>query len=140
MDGDLFDHFAKNLAGQAPRRDAVRAFAAGGLATVGSRLFPIEAGAKKKRRCRKFGQTCGGKKKCCKKKGPASCEEFGNSECFDVELTGRRCCGQEGAICNPNFGTPGSSNPDTFGNCSCCQQLFCGKQPNGQFRCQSEDT
>jgi hypothetical protein len=137
MDGELFDRIAKHLAGLTPRRDAVKVVAAGGLASVGAGLLKVHATAKKKKknRCRKFGQTCGGKNKCCKNKGPASCQEFDNQECFGVDLSGKRCCGLEGAICNPNFGDPGA-----FGNCSCCHPLFCGQQPGGKFRCQNEDT
>jgi hypothetical protein len=139
MDSDLFDRIAKNLAGRAPRRGAVRAFAAGGLVSIGAGLLKADAIAKKKKkkRCRKFGQTCGGKKKCCKTKGPALCQEFNNFECSGVELSGNRCCGLERAICNPNFGEPSG---DGVGNCSCCAPLFCGQQPGGKFRCQTEDT
>lgn len=138
MDGVDFDRLAKLLAGSSLRRTAVRVAAGAGLTALVARFGGDAAVAKnkkkRKKRCRKFGQTCG-KKKCCKTNGPAKCQQFGNQECFGVELSGKRCCGLEGARCNPNFGDPG-----LLGNCSCCHPLFCGQQPNGQFRCQTEDT
>lgn len=136
MDGAGFDRLARLLAGSSPRRTAVRVAAGAGLTALVAKIGGGEAAAKKKRkkRCRRFGQTCG-KKKCCKTNGPAKCQEFANQECLGVALSGKRCCGLEGARCDPNFG-----DADLFGNCSCCHPLFCGQQPNGQFRCQAEDT
>jgi hypothetical protein len=136
MDDAVFDRLAKMLASGGHRRIAVKVTAVAGLTALAARFGDDEAVAKKKRKksCRTFGQTCG-KKKCCTTKGPAKCQEFNNQECDGVELSGKRCCGLEGARCDPDFG-----NQELFGNCSCCHPLFCGQQPNGQFRCQTEDT
>ena len=140
MGGNLFDRIAQTLVGTAPRRATVRAFAGSGLAAVAARLGFAEGDAKKRRkkRCRKIGQQCGGKRKCCNTSGLVRCEEFPVLDCQDI--SGFYCCGQVGAKCDPDFGTPRGPSPDTFGNCSCCDPLFCGRQTNGEFRCQIEDT
>jgi hypothetical protein len=142
MNGSVFDRIVMNLAGHGHRREAFRALAAGGVLLAGG-SFDAELAAgkkKKKKRERKLGQTCGGKKKCSKKKGPVSCQPFDNNLCVDVELSGNRCCGLEGSLCDPGFGTPIDVSPISGGNCSCCSQLYCGKQLTGEFRCQVDDT
>ena len=141
MDDAIFDRLAKLLAGSSLRRNAVRVTAGAGLTALVARLGDqvVAKKKKKKERCRKFGEVCG-KKKCCTDKGPASCQEFPSALCQGVSLSGNRCCGLEGAICNPNFGTPIDISPISGGNCSCCEPLFCGQQPGGRFRCQTEDT
>jgi hypothetical protein len=137
MDASLFDRITKSLAGAGPRRNAVKALAGVGLAAVTTRLGVNDASA----RCQKLGRRCGGNKKCCNKSGLVSCQDFPQGECQDPgKAAGLRCCGQEGAHCNPKFGSPGSPSPTTYGNCSCCAPLFCGKQTDGKFRCQTEDT
>jgi hypothetical protein len=89
--------------------------------------------------CLSNGDACGsGLLPCCNASGLVRCEMFPANECSD--LTGFHCCGGEGEICDPNFGTPTGGGPTTFGNCSCCSPLFCGKQLSGEFRCQAEDT
>ena len=144
MDGSIFDRLVKNLADRAPRRETMRAIVGGGLAVAASQLAIDDSAAKKKRKrkkkLRKLGQTCGGKQKCSQKQGDAVCQEFANVQCQGVDLSGDRCCGLEGTICDPNFGTPIDISPTSGGNCSCCEPLFCGKQPTGEFRCQTEDT
>jgi hypothetical protein len=142
MDGNRFDRLVKSLAERAPRRETVKALVGGGLlATAGT--FAGEARKKKKhkKKVRKIGQTCGGKKKCGKKKGPTACQAFPGPLCAGVDLTGNRCCGLEGTICDPNFGEPLDPTPVTgVGNCSCCDPLFCAEQTDGSFRCQIEPT
>ncbi len=143
MDGTTFDRFVKALAGSVPRRAAVKALAGGGLAAAGATagVHELDAKNKKKKRCRKPGQTCGGQKKCCKDKGATVCQDFSSSLCLGVTLSGNRCCGLEGTICDPGFGTPVEIDPiNAVGNCSCCDPLFCGKQLDGKFRCQVEVT
>jgi len=142
MDGHTFDRLARALAGSTARRAAMKALAGGGLAVAGATAGVHDGDAKKKKkRCRKPGQACGGQKKCCKDKGPTVCQDFPPTFCKGVDLTGNRCCGLEGAKCNPNFGTPIENMiPTSVGNCSCCDPLYCGKQANGEFRCQVEDT
>jgi hypothetical protein len=146
VDGSIFDRLVKNLAGRAPRRETLRVIASGGLVAAATRMSADESAAKKKKRkrkkkARKLGQTCGGKQKCSQKLGSAVCQEFASTTCQGVDLSGNRCCGLEGTICDPNFGTPIEPNPvEAVGNCSCCDPLFCGKQPNGEFRCQVEPT
>jgi hypothetical protein len=144
VDGRTFDRIAKALSGMVPRREAVRAVLGTGAAATAAQIGLVATAArqrrKKKVRCRKPGEVCGGKKKCCTKNGPAVCQEFSSLLCVGVDLTGTRCCGQEGAGCDPNFGTPLEMSPTSRGNCSCCSPLFCGEQTDGSFRCQTEDT
>jgi hypothetical protein len=136
LDGSTFDRIAKTLSDSAARRGTLKALAGGSLAALAGRLGrdPVEA-KRRRKRCRKIGQSCG-TKKCCNKSGLVRCQDFpSNQECggFGQEITGRRCCGLVGAHCDPNFGTP-----DLFGNCSCCAHLFCG-QVGDEFRCTEED-
>jgi hypothetical protein len=141
VDSKLFDRITRVLAGISPRRDAAKALAGTGFAAIAARYGLVATGAKKKKkRCRKIGQSCGGRKKCCHKSGLVRCQSFPHRDCIGVEFTGRRCCGLEGAPCDPNFGEPLSPDPLTFGNCSCCLGLFCGKQLDDSFKCQTEDT
>jgi hypothetical protein len=139
MDASLFDRITKTLADAGPRRNAVKALAGAGLAAVTTRLGVNEASA----RCQKIGERCGGNKKCCNKSGLVSCEDFPTSRCLHPQKpAGKRCCGQEGARCDPRFGDPiepRDVSPDSRGNCSCCDPLYCSKS-TGEFRCQSEDT
>ncbi len=124
MDGSHFDRIARTLAAGFPRRDALKAIAASGVATLGSRLGFEETASGKKRRCRKRRRTCGGKKKCCGKN--TACRSFPTATC--TTLSGRHCCGLEGAPCN---------NDPAINNCDCCDGLFCGGF-EGQGRCQEE--
>jgi hypothetical protein len=144
VDGRTFDRIAKALSGMVPRREAVRAVLGTGAAAATAQIGLVATAArqrrKKKVRCRKPGEVCGGKKKCCTKNGPAVCQAFGSPQCRGVDLTGNRCCGQEGALCDPDFGTPLEMTPNSRGNCSCCSPLFCGRQMDGSFRCQTEET
>ncbi len=128
MDGTLFERLSKALSDVAHRRTTFKALAGTGLASLGAPLVFDEAGAKKKkkRRCRKRRQSCGGKKKCCG--GDTACREFPTLSC--TTLTGKRCCGLEGAVCD---NTPG------INNCDCCDGLFCGGV-EGPGRCQEEPT
>lgn len=138
MDSLTFDRIAKALSGITPRREALRAAIGAGATAAAMKHGDISLARKKRRhkkRCRKIGQTCGGKQKCCTGAGNTLCQPFENSECFGVDLEGLRCCGTEGTRCDPTFGQPGA-----FGNCSCCSPLFCGEQMDGSFRCQTEDT
>jgi hypothetical protein len=143
MDGNHFDRIVKTLADRAPRRETIKALAGGGLLAAAGGL---DASAKRKKnkhkkKERKIGQTCGGRKKCSKKQGPVACQPFPSPLCEGVDLTGNRCCGLEGTICDPNFGTPLEPTPVTgVGNCSCCDPLFCAEQTDGSFRCQIEPT
>ena len=140
MDGTLFDRLTKTLADAGSRRNAVKALAGAGLATVATKVGVNDASA----RCQKIGESCGGNRKCCNQSGLVSCEHFPTSLCLHPHKpAGRRCCGQEGARCDPNFGDPlepREISPHARGNCSCCDPLFCGKQPNGDYRCQAEST
>jgi hypothetical protein len=133
MDARLFDRIAKALVGRAPRRQTLKLTLAGVLAATIGKIDPDAEAKSKKKRCRKTGQTCTANHKCCNDSGLIRCREFPVQECGD--LTGFHCCGLEGAICDPKFGFPGK-----FGNCSCCDPLFCGKHKHGKFRCQTEDT
>ena len=126
MDGNRFDRITRTLVTHLPRRDAVRALTSTGLASLATRLGfeETEAGKKKKKRCRKRRRKCGGKNKCCGKK--TACRSFPTPTC--ATLSGRRCCGLEGATC---------SNQD-FDACDCCDGLFCGGMVGDQGRCQEE--
>jgi hypothetical protein len=137
VDGSTFDRIVKSLAGLAPRRGALKVAVVAGASGAASRHGLAETVARK-RRCRRRGQKCGGRKKCCNRSGLVRCREFPVLDCKDI--SGLRCCGLEGASCDPDFGTPAGPSPTSFGNCSCCGPLFCGKQVDGSFRCQTEDT
>ena len=143
MDGTLFDRIAKTLAQAEPRRNAVKALAGVGLAAVTIKLGADNTSAHRQR-CQNIGQTCGGDKICCNKSGLVRCENFPTSLCVDPgKPAGTRCCGQEGARCDPKFGkqlVPRKFSRTSRGNCSCCDPLYCGKQIDGEFRCQTEDT
>ncbi len=109
MDGNRFDRITKTLI----RREAVRALAASGLAAIAARIGFAETGAKKKeKRCRRQGQTCGGRKKCCSNK--TKCQDITKPGC--AQVVGKRCCGLEGAVC---------SNDDGNMHCDCCDGFFC---------------
>lgn len=125
MNERRFDRLTKALSDRAHRRTTLKAFAASVLTTLGASIGLDEAGAKKKkRRCRKRRQACGGKKKCCG--GDTACREFPTLTCST--LTGRRCCGLEGAECD---------NAPGINNCDCCDGLFCGGV-EGLGLCQEE--
>lgn len=132
MDGYRFDRMIKTLAAALPRRDALKSLGASGVAALGSRLrFHDSAEGKKKKkkkkkdRCRDRRQSCGGKKKCCGKN--TACRSFPTPTC--MTLSGRRCCGLEGAPC--------SNDPD-INNCDCCDGLFCGGFIGEPGHCQEE--
>ncbi len=141
MDAPRFDRLVRSLSDRLLRRDALRALAGGGVAlAAGSADDEASAGKKKRKRCRKPGAACGGRQKCCQDDGAALCQAFANTLCRGVDRTGNRCCGADGTICDPDFGTPLAKTPGSHGNCSCCNGLYCGKQPDGAFRCQTEET
>jgi hypothetical protein len=125
MDGNRFDRITRSLVARLPRRDAVRALASAGLATLATRIGLEETIAGKKKRCRKRRRNCGGKKKCCGKN--TACRNFPTPTC--TTLSGRRCCGLEGAPCN---------NDPNINNCDCCDGLFCGGIQGEPGRCQEE--
>ena len=125
MDGSRFDRIARALAPGLPRRAAVKAFAGSGVAAVGARLGFEETAAGKKKRCRKRRKSCGGRKKCCGQN--TACRSYPTQTC--ATLSGRRCCGLEGAPCG--------SEP-TLSNCDCCDGLFCGGPVGQPRRCQEE--
>jgi hypothetical protein len=129
MSDDVFDRIAKTISRAVPRRDAVRALAGTSLAGIAGSLGLGEAAGKHHhhhhhRRCRKPRQTCGGKKKCCGDN--IACHEFPTATCST--LTGRHCCGLEGAPCNYD---------SSFNDCDCCDGLFCGGT-TGEGRCQEQ--
>jgi hypothetical protein len=123
MDGTLRVRLARVVAGSLPRRATAKVLAGGGLAAAIAR-FGRSAGEarRKKRRCRKRGQTCGGKKKCCDRSGLVVCREFPTTFCPD--RSGRRCCGLDGAGCSRD-------NP-VGRHCDCCDGFGC----NLEGRCQ----
>ena len=129
MGGLRFDFIVKTLIANTPRRDAIKALASGTLAAVAVKFGADGTDArKKKRRCRDRRRTCGGKKKCCgQKSGLIACREFPTTTC--TTLSGRHCCGLEGAVC---------SNEPAINNCDCCDSLFCGGIAGQEGRCQEE--
>lgn len=142
MDALRFDRLVRSLSNYLLRRDALRALVGGGVAVVAGTANEADAARKKKqpRRCRKPGGACGGRKKCCQGKGTALCQPFNNPLCQGVGLLGNVCCGADGTICDPDFGMPLIPTEGSHGNCSCCAGLYCGKQTDGSFRCQTEET
>lgn len=121
----LFDHIAHSLTDSSPRREAVRSLLGSSLAAIAARVGIDAATAKKKKkRCRKRLQSCGGKKKCCGKNQTA-CQEYPTPTCAD--FSGRRCCGQDGASCDVSLG-----------GCDCCSGLFC-TEVEGEGRCREPE-
>lgn len=129
MGGDRFDFIVKTLLPHAPRREAIKALAGGALSVVATKLGAGDTDARrKKRRCRERRKPCGGKRKCCgRKSGLTACREFPTATC--TTLSGRFCCGLEGAVC---------SNDPAINDCDCCDGLFCGGIPGQEGRCQEE--
>ena len=135
MDGRHLDRIAKSLARSAARRETLKA-SLGGLLAAAFGTAGLEAEAKKKR-CTKRRHLCEGKAKCCGDR--IRCKDFPQQECQGVDLPpGKRCCGIEGASCDPHFGV--STGGNSRGNCDCCGPLWCGKQNDGKYRCQPEGT
>lgn len=141
MDASRFDRLIRTISDRVLRRQALRALA-GGSVVLAAGVADKDAaeGKNKRKRCRKPGGACGGRKKCCQGKGAVLCQEFSNPLCEGVSLTGNRCCGVEGTVCDPEFGTSLTPTEGSHGNCSCCAGLYCGKQTDGSFRCQTEET
>ncbi|MFT4040046.1 MAG: hypothetical protein QM692_17840 [Thermomicrobiales bacterium] len=159
MDASQFDRLARTLADPLLRRQAVRTLAgalAGGVALTAGAATETAARKKKHRKskkkrkttttttpppCRQPGEDCADATTCCQTGGMTVCRPFLNTQCTGVALTGNRCCGVEGTVCDPTFGTPLiPMSPNSHGNCSCCAELFCGEQLDGSFRCQTEPT
>jgi hypothetical protein len=121
----LFDRIARSLTDGSPRREALKGFLGSSLAALAARIgIDATTAKKKKKRCRKRLQSCGGKKKCCDKNQTA-CQEFPTLNCAD--FIGRRCCGQEGASCDVSLA-----------NCDCCSGLFC-TLVDGEARCREPE-
>jgi hypothetical protein len=113
MDGGPVDRITKALIARLPRRDAAKAFAGSSLATGVAWLGFAETAVgkkKRKRRCRKHRQPCGGRKKCCD--SHTKCQDITKPDCDHV--TGKRCCGLQGATCD-----------NANGHCDCCDGFFC---------------
>ena len=126
MNGPDTDQIAHALVNHAPRRDAIKTVAGSGAAALAAWLgFGDVAARNKKKRCRKRRQSCGGRKKCCG--ANTACREFPTITCSS--LSGRRCCGLEGAPCD---------KPMIGDSCVCCDGLFCGGPVGAQQRCQEE--
>jgi hypothetical protein len=124
----FFDRIARILTGIAPRRDAVKAMAASGLATVTTRREDAAAKSHHRKRCRKRGESCGGKKKCCNKPDRVKCGRPTPA----CEERGKHCCGTEGASCH-------KTESNNSGACECCEGMVC--VPEGKtFRCKPEGT
>ncbi|MBL8126487.1 MAG: hypothetical protein JNM64_02545 [Chloroflexia bacterium] len=141
MDALRFDRLVRSLSDRLFRRDALRALVGGGVVVAAGAADDAAARKKKRpKRCRKPGATCGPRKKCCQGDGSTLCQAFANPLCQGVDLTGNRCCGVEGTICDPEFGTSLIQTDGSHGNCSCCADLYCGEQLDGSFRCQTEET
>jgi hypothetical protein len=147
MDGKLFDRITKSLVDIAPRREAIKALAGGGLAAIAARIGAVEADAKNKHKkkkkkrknatqpapvpapqaCIERRRTCGAGVKCCNQDvGQTACRTFPTATC--ASLTGLHCCGLEGADCDNTLG---------INNCDCCDGLFCGGT-EGFGRCQEQ--
>lgn len=140
MDALRFDRLVRSLSDRLLRRDALRALVGGGVVVAAGAADADARKKKRPKRCKKPGGACGPRKKCCQGEGATLCQAFANPLCDGVDLTGNRCCSVEGSLCDPEFGTPLAKTPGSHGNCSCCANLYCGKQTDGSFRCQTEET
>src|SRR5215212_9178054 len=111
MDVKRVDQVARKLVANIPRREAIKTLAGGLSATLAAKFGATEVAAgdcrKRRRPCARGGQCCGGKKTACRAFPTATCPT----------LSGRRCCGLEGAPCSNDVGK---------NNCDCCDGLFCG--------------
>ena len=108
----------------------MRAAVAAALGGVSSGIAGGIAEARKNRkRCRKRLRQCDGRKKCCNGSGLIRCQivQDGDKPACD-SLLGRRCCGIDGAPCDP-------ANND----CDCCPNTFCN-DTDGTFRCTQPPT
>ena len=123
MDVKRLDKVARKLIATIPRREAVRTVAGGISVALATRLgiggADVEAG-----NCRRRRRSCNRSGQCCGKK--TACRDFPTATC--PTLSGRRCCGLEGASC---------SNDPNKNNCDCCNGLFCGGF-TGRGVCQEE--
>jgi hypothetical protein len=124
MDVKRLDQVARKLIANVPRREAVKTLAGGLSATLAARFGATEVAAgdcrRRRRSCTRGGQCCGGKK--------TACREFPTPSC--PTLSGRRCCGLEGASC---------SNDPAKNHCECCDGLYCGGD-NSRGVCQEDPT
>ncbi|MCC2627650.1 MAG: hypothetical protein K0S14_1300 [Thermomicrobiales bacterium] len=122
MDVKRLDQVARKLIANVPRREAVKTLAGGLSATLAARFGAAEVAAgdcrKRGRSCTRGGQCCNGKRTACRKFPTDTCSE----------LSGRRCCGLEGAPCR---------NDARYNHCDCCDGLYCGGV-TGTGRCQEE--
>jgi hypothetical protein len=111
MDVKRLDQVARKLIANVPRREVVKTLVGGLSVTLAAKVGATEVAAgdcrKRRRACTRGGQCCNGKKTACRKFPTATCST----------LTGRRCCGLEGAPCSNGLGK---------NNCDCCDGLFCG--------------
>ncbi len=130
METTPLKRIAVAISDSTPRRVALRLLGATGFAAIAARLSDEDVDARKKKkrkkRCRQRRHACGGEKKCCG--ANTACREFPTASC--TTLTGRLCCGLEGAECDNSIG---------INNCDCCDGLFCGGI-DGIGRCQEEPT
>jgi len=110
MDVKRLDQVARKLIANIPRREAVRMLAGGLSATLATRFGASEVAAGD---CRKRGLPCTRGGQCCNAKKTA-CREFPTATCDT--LSGRRCCGLEGAPCKNELGR---------NHCDCCDGLYC---------------
>jgi len=95
MDAPRFDCLTRSLTDASSRRALLQGVATTAMGLTALR-FSGEAEAKKrhkrKKRCKRLGQSCsrGGKRKCCKRGGVI---------CDDTSLDRFRCCKADGASC-----------------------------------------
>jgi hypothetical protein len=111
MDGSQLDPIVRGWVTGGSRRRALRGLAGGALGGLLARLGVAQEVAadcrRRLRRCERRSQCCGSGA------GRTACREL-HPMC-QAEFPGERCCGLEGARCNPlNEG------------CDCCRGLLCG--------------
>jgi hypothetical protein len=125
VDGNLFDRISRKLASSAPRRATLRATVGAAFAGMSAASgFDAIAGKKNKKRCRKRLKKCGGRKKCCNGSGLIKCQNVQDETRPECDgFSWRRCCGLDGASCNPDKG-----------DCECCLGTSCVER-DGVFRC-----
>ena len=114
MSTDRFRNVTLRLSSFVARRETLKQLTGLGVAALAAKLSVTDTtGKKRRKKCRKRGQKCGGQKKCCgQQSGRVACRTFPSNEC--PSLSGRRCAGLEGAACDR-----------VNGNCDCAPGFRC---------------
>ncbi len=122
MEARRFDEIARALGAGTSRRRAISTATGGAVAAVLARFGAGTTVSEAADQCTTLQDRCRRRSACCgADKRRTTCRSLG-AGC----LGGDRCCGLEGAACNPSVG-----------NCDCCNGLFCVVGGRRQARCET---